>query len=75
MPGLFSLLQSYFDNALDLDIFLLGAMSLITFLKARYLIKRKTRKENEQFRVINSNRGLSNWGYFAAKQYVYSETT
>ena len=39
MPGLFSLLQSYFDNALDLEIFLLGAMSLITFLKARYLIK------------------------------------
>ena len=32
MPGLFSLLQSCFDNALDLEIFLLGAMSLITFL-------------------------------------------
>lgn len=52
----------------------LGKMSLITFLKARYLIKRKIRKENEQFRVINSNRGLSNWGYFAAKA-VCSETT
>lgn len=37
----------------DLEILQLGKMILITFLKARYLMKRKIRKENEQFRITN----------------------
>lgn len=58
---------------LNLEILQLGGMILTTFLNARYLIKRKIRKENKQFRVINSNRGLSNWGYFAASQYALKQ--
>lgn len=51
----FSLLQNYLDNMLGLEILQLEKMILTTFLKATYLIKRKIRKKNKEFRIINSN--------------------